>query len=264
MFFQQLILLGFSLALINQIPLTNFLPNITNLGVFSADLSPKNPAMLFLAQAQSQENSTSSKRPAPPPRIPPNRVKPGGGLNFSRQSCGKNTGSLTALVPVNNPVLTTQPYPSFLFYIPDAPSDLNYGEFLLFTADEKQPIYTTKVNFSRTPGIIKIDIPPSEQHALEEETYYHWYFRVYCQDVSDVRQSLDLDGWVKRIPSVAAIKSPIESSSPDIWYDAIAQAAENLIALPSSKAVRDRWIKLLQHINLEHLADYPIVDIPQK
>ena len=265
MFFKQLILfLGFGLASIFQLSLANHLPNIVNMGFFSADLSLQNPTHFSLAQARSQENSTTNKRPAPPPRIPPNRVKPGGGLDFARQSCKKNSASLTALVPINNPVLTTQPYPSFLFYVPDAPSAINYGEFALFTADEKQRIYRIIINFERTPGIIKIDIPPSEQYALEEATYYHWYFRVYCQDSSDVRQSLDLDGWVKRIPLTPTIKSKIEATSPDIWYDAIAKVAENLIASPQSSLLRDRWSELLHYINLEHLADRPLVDVSQK
>lgn len=264
MFFKQLILfLGFGLASVFQLSLTNHLPNIVNMGFF-ADLSPKNSTNFSLAQARSQENSTTNKRPAPPPRIPPNRVKPGGGLNFARQSCGENSTSLTALVPVENPVLTTQPYPSFLFYIPDAPTAINYAEFALFTADEKQRIYSTTVNLDRTPGIIKIDIPPSEQYALEKATYYHWYFRVYCRDSSDVRQSLDLDGWVKRIPLTPTIKSKVETTSPDIWYDAIARTAKNLVTSPSSLLVRNRWSELLQHIDLEHLSNYPIVDIPQK
>lgn len=264
MFFKQLILfLGFSLASIFQLSPTNHLPNIVNMGFFSTDLSLQNPIHFSLAQARPQENSTTNKRPAPPPRIPPNRVKPGGGLDFARQSC-TDSASLTALVPINNPVLTTQPYPSFLFYVPDAPTAIDYGEFALFTADEKQRIYRIIINFERSPGIIKIDIPPLEQYALKEATYYHWYFRVYCQDSSDVRQSLDLDGWVKRIPLTSTIKSEIEATSPDIWYDAIAKVAENLMVSPQSFLLRKRWSELLQHINLEHLADLPIVDVSQK
>ena len=265
MFFKQLILFfSFGLVSVFYLSLTKHSPNIVNIGFFSTDSSPKNPTNFSLAQARPQENSTSNTRPAPPPRIPPNRVKPGGGLNFARQSCGENSASLTALVPVENPVLTTQPYPSFLFYIPDAPTTISHGEFALFSADEKQQIYSTTVNFDRTPGIIKIDIPSSEQYALEEATYYHWYFRVYCQDSTDVRQSLDVDGWIERIALTPTIESQIEARSPDVWYDAIALTTENLLASSSSLLVRQQWLELLQHINLEDLADYPIIDVPQK
>ena len=265
MFFKQLILFfSFGLVSVFYLSLTKHSPNIVNMGVFSTDSSPKNLANFSLAQAKPQENSTSNTRPAPPPRIPPNRVKPGGGLNFARQSCGENSASLTALVPVDNPVLTTQPYPSFLFYIPDAPTAISHGEFAIFSADEKQQIYSTTVNFERTPGIIKIDIPPLEQYALEEATYYHWYFRVYCQDSMDVRQSLDVDGWIQRIALTPTIESQIEARSPDVWYDAIAFTAENLITTPSSLLVSQRWVELLQHIDLEYLVNYPIIDVSQK
>lgn len=43
-------------------------------------------------------NNYSGKRPAPPKRIPPNKVKPGGGLDFSRQTCTENNKSLVALI----------------------------------------------------------------------------------------------------------------------------------------------------------------------
>lgn len=261
MFFTKFLLfLGFSFFLIFYIGSLHLL----DLKFLIADLPQKNITIFTIAQAQTEDNSTSNKRPPPPPRVPPNRVKPGGGLDFARQSCIKNSASLTALVPVDNPVLTTQPYPSFLFYIPDTSAAIRYGEFALFTADEKQRIYSTTVNFTQTPGIIKIDIPPSEQYALQEETYYHWYFRVYCQDASNPRTSLDVNGWIRRVSLTTTRKSQIEAVSPDIWYDAIAQVADNLITLPHSSRSRDRWIELLQHINLEHLADYPIVDVPQK
>lgn len=256
--------LNFGLASVFQLSMTNFLPNLIDLDFYNADLLPKNSTIFSLAQAQTQENSTSSKRPTPPPRIPPNRVKPGGGLDFARQSCGANSASVTALIPVNNPVLTTQPYPSFLFYIPDTPAAISYGEFSLFTADEKQKIYKIKVNFERTPGIIKIDLPTSPQYALEEATYYHWYFKVYCQDSAVVRRSLNVDGWVQRIPMTPAIKSQIEATPTAVWYDAISNIAENLMASPQNLLFRERWNAFLQHINLEHLADYPIIDVSKK
>lgn len=255
-------LLSLNLLLIPKIMATSFAPSISVAPSNLKNLESNKIAIPIVIQAQA-DRETSKKRPAPPPRIPPNKVKPGGGLDFSREACSKNTESLTALVPVNNPVLTTQPYPSFLFYIPDTATSISHGEFSLLTANEKKRIYATTVTFEQTPGIIKIEIPPSTEYALEEEQYYHWYLRVYCHS-SASEAFLDVDGWIHRVALTPTRKLQIEAASPDIWYDAIAQTADQLITSPQNLVTRDRWLKLLQHINLEHLADDSVVDIPQK
>lgn len=217
------------------------------------------------ASVNAEEQSTkliksSGKRPAPPRRIPPNKVKPGGGLDFSRQACSKNSKSLVALIPIDNPVSTTQPFPSFLFYIPDEATSINHGEFLLFSADDKTRIYKTSVAFENTPGIIKIDLPSDPQYALEEGKIYHWYFKVSCRDDFETSASLDIDGWVQRIPLTPAKKEMIEAGSTEIWYDSIVFIADNLINYPRSEEMQLLWLKLLQHINLEHLKKAPIIE----
>ena len=218
-----------------------------------------------LTIAQAEENSQTNKRPAPPQRIPPNRVKPGGGLDANRQSCTQNGKSLTALIPVKNPVLTSQAYPSFLFYIPDPAGAISHAELAIFTADEKSRIYSTKIVLPKntTPGIIKITVPASLQYALQTNTYYHWYFRVYCENSFNELSSLNIDGWIERVATVNS-KLQLESTSNDIWYDAIAEAADDVMITPESLTVRDRWLQMLQHINLEHLVNSPIFDIEQQ
>lgn len=203
----------------------------------------------------------ASKRPVPPKRIPPNKVKPGGGLDYSIRACESEESSLTALVPVENPVLTTQSYPSFLFYIPDPASAISYGEFSLFTASEKTRIYSTKINIKDTPGIIKIDLPNSPQYALETEQPYHWYFKLYCQTETDTPVYLDVDGWVRRVPTTSNTTEQIETASPVIWYDAIAIAAQNLIATPQDPIIQSRWLELLQFIEQEYLANTAIQSV---
>ena len=205
----------------------------------------------------------SAKRPAPPRRIPPNKVKPGGGLDLGPQACSSESKSLIALIPIENPVLTTKSYPSFLFYLPDKPSAISYGEFSLFTADEKTRVYSANVTLESTPGIIKIDLPTSSQYALKANKPYHWYFKIHCKHEADKSELnsptlLDVDGWIKRVTLTPNRASKIEAASPDIWYDAIALAAENLIATPQDSTTRDRWLKLLQHINREQLSNATI------
>lgn len=220
-----------------------------------------------LANAQTENNDNysylSSKRPPPPKRIPPNKVKPGGGLDYGQQACGGEEESLIALIPMDNPVLTTQAHPSFLFYIPDGASAISHGEFDLFTADEKTRVYSTKIVFNQeTPGIIKVDLPISAQYALKMAEPYHWYFKIYCNNNVASSSFLDVDGWIKRVPLTPTRASQIEAAAPDIWYDTIALVASNLIAMPNNLEMRNHWLQLLQHINREHLLDVEIQSVP--
>lgn len=219
------------------------------------------PGLITSVNAQSSTEQGESKRPKPPKRIPPNKVKPGGGLSFSQQACANPQSSLTALIPIENPVLTTQSHPSFLFYIPDQASAISYGEFSLFTAEEKTRIYSTKISLQNTPGIIKIDLPNSPQYALETEQPYHWYFKVYCQNELNSPAFLDVDGWIERVELTPSRVTQIKTASTDIWYDAIATTAQNLLDTPQDKTVQDRWLALLRFINREHLVDTNIQSV---
>ena len=219
-----------------------------------------NNALVNAEEQSTKPTNSSNKRPAPPRRIPHNKVKPGGGLDFSLQACSKDSKSLVALIPIENPVFTTQPFPSFLFYIPDKATSINHGEFWLLSADDKTSIYKTSVAFDNTPGIVKIDLPSDPQYALEEGKSYHWYFNIFCRDNFETSVSLNIDGWVQRIPLTPTRKEMIEAGSTEVWYDSIVFIADNLINYPRSEEMQLLWLKLLQHINLEHLKEAPIIE----
>ncbi len=213
---------------------------------------------LDLSSLVAAKSDSVTKRPPPPRRVPPNKVTPGGGLDITYQSCNQANKSLIALIPIDNPVLTTQAYPSFLFYIPDPPAEISHGEFSIFTANDKRRIYQTSIDFAQTPAIIKINLPANSEYALAREQKYHWYFKVYCQDFLKNNKILDVDGWIQRASLTPAIKSKIEAASPDIWYDTTSMVVEDLIANPQNQTARDRWLKLLQHIDRAWLADVVI------
>ena len=241
-----------------------FLKLLLLLSVINIQISMLN---LNLAKAEerasertSSSRTSSKKRPTPPRRIPPNKVKPGGGLDFARQACVDDTESLVALVPTDDPVATTKPYPSFFFYVPDRATNINYGEFSLLSADNKSRIYQTSVTFKKTPGIVKIDLPSNPQYALEEGKLYHWYFTIYCNNDSDRSVSLDVNGWIQRIPLTSTRKEKIEAASTDIWYDSLIFVANNSLKFPHSQKMQLHWFELLRHINLEHLVKAPILE----
>lgn len=190
-----------------------------------------------------------SRMPAPPNRLPPNRVQPGGGLSVAATSCEAER-PLTALVPVENPVFTESGAPSFLFYFPDDPAVVDYAEFVLLSADEKEQIYSERF-VPDAPGIASVSLPAgSEMLAVDEA--YHWYLNVHCVDAT----VLTVDGWAQRMASANGVES--EGALPVVWYDAIAAAGEEM-AMAGSGEVRQQWERWLTAAGLEALVDEPVL-----
>ena len=202
------------------------------------------------------------QRPRAPRRFPPNRVRPGGGLDSIAQSCAPTNPPLTALVPEENPVYTTAAHPTFLFHLPDSPESIRYIEFIVLSADEKEQIYAAQLTPTES-GIVAISMPSSSSRSLEIDQTYHWYLNVHCQNIADVPS---VNGWVQRLSPLAvnartntlaemptdeltnepteapvgeAASQPSEAlptrTRPLIWYDAIAQVAAERAAENSSQ-----------------------------
>lgn len=196
---------------------------------------------------------SQSQLPAPPRRLPPNRVQPGGGLSSEASSCGAEM-PLTALVPVENPVFTTSATPSFLFYFPDGSEAVDYAELTVLTADEKEQIYTAQFSPSG-PGISSVSIPAVAEQGLAVGEAYHWYLNVHCKGTSTV---LAVDGWVQRVASEDAVEGVVETELPLVWYDAIAAAGEQILTDADSRRVK-QWEDWLIAAGLVELVDVPVL-----
>lgn len=200
------------------------------------------------AQAQTPRPKLNSKRPAPPPRLPPNRSQPGGGLDATAQSCGATQKALTALIPIQNPVFTATPHPTFLIYVPDQPQDIQTATFSILSADAKRRIYQTTVPMT-APGIVKIQLPQTPPTALELDTAYQWHFDLDCQP-GRTAEHLNVNGWVTRVtPESTVLK----------WYDVLAELSQTLQSAPNQIEVRDRWLSLLESVDLGRLSPDPVL-----
>ncbi|MEO1402035.1 MAG: DUF928 domain-containing protein [Cyanobacteria bacterium J06635_1] len=198
-------------------------------------------------------------RPSPPRRLPPNRVQPGGGLDADQQACSNTPEALTALIPVDNPVMTGLPYPSFWFYIPDSPDLIQSGEFILLSADEKSQIYNTQVALSDVPGIVRVQMPTELESGLSEDTYYHWYFNVTCQAPDGEGAVLSVNGWIYRSADGVELAQP-DNTPVAYWYDTLDQAAIRLLEAPQDSSAQQAWADLLTAGELGELIDKPLVD----
>ncbi len=215
----------------------------------------------YPTMAQIQISTLLSQNPPPAPRTPPpNQRKPGGGLNESNSSCNSTSKVLTAVIPVENPVLTTREHPTFLFYVPYASDEVRFGEFsLLVWPEEKTRLYKTRFTLPQTPGIVSITLPSAPEYALEEGQYYHWYLKLYCKANTSSKPDLDVNGSVQRVALTPELEGKIKAAAPDVWYDALANLAESLRASPQDARLRNDWLNLLKLIGSEDLAQEPLV-----
>jgi Domain of Unknown Function (DUF928) len=195
--------------------------------------------------------------PNPPRNPPPNDTQPGGGLTPSSSlSCNSLNRSVQALVPVENPVLTTIDHPTFLFYIPFTAEQIQFGEFSLLTwPREEQRLYKVRFTLPETPGIVSITLPSQPEYALQEGQNYHWYFQLYCQEGTGTQPDLALNGLVQRVARTAERERQISNATPDVWYDALASVATQLQTSPQNTELQNDWRSLLQTIGAEDLSE---------
>jgi hypothetical protein len=190
---------------------------------------------------------------APDTGTPDGQQTPAGTRGETCKQTDKQTDKpFTALVPENGKGLTTAEHPSFWFYIPDAPDDIHSIEFSVHDQDEKTTLYRTSLQFTKTPGVIGIPLPPSPHYSLKLNEIYHWRFTVTCvgKETSGDPIILELDGWVTRVQ---------QSPNQVIWYDELTNLAKRYLLEPQNTEVKNAWAELLKAVGLEGLAQAPLV-----
>jgi Domain of Unknown Function (DUF928) len=167
---------------------------------------------------------------------------------------------MQALVPVQNPVLTTTNQPTILVYIPFGADQIQFGEFsLLSWPNEQQRIYAVRFRLPKTPGIVSVTLPSQPEYTLKQGEYYHWYFQLYCRDGNGKQPNLTVHGLIQRTELTAERERQISAATPDIWYDALARVATQLQTSPQNANLRNQWRALLRTIGAEDLVQEPLL-----
>ena len=210
-------------------------------------------------QLNIQVNQKALNTSQDPP--PPGDKDPAGGLGNPNATCKNTEKPITALVPLQiEQRLTTSEYPTFWFYIPYAPEDIQSLEFSLHDRGEND-IYRTTLKLTKTPGIIGIRLPSSAKYALKQGQFYHWYLVIKCGE--DSQSSLSVNEWVQRVELTPDRQSQIDAAKPDIWYDSLTRIAELRRAAPADENLKHEWNNLLKSAELQEIADEPLVETIQ-
>lgn len=212
-----------------------------------------NPALGWLHPG-SQE--IADLPPAPETGTPDGQRTPGGTRPELTEACKQTDQPLTALVPENGKGLTTAEYPVFWFYVPYAPEDITSIEFSLHDREETTTLYRTSLQLTKTPAAIAVSLPPSSEHSLKLNQSYHWYFIVNCKPKETFENDIVLDGWVTRVQR----RPNLENQFEVIWYDELTNLAKIYLSKPQNPQAKNAWTNLLKSVDLEGLAQAPLVN----
>ncbi len=157
---------------------------------------------------------------------------------------------------------TTLKQPSFWFYISYLPPA--QAEFILQNK-EGEDLYRQSFKLSGTPGIVQFRLP--SEVAIQKGQLYHWYLKIKCSPQGSTDDFAD--GWVQQVELDAAIEKQLNPSAPlnnaaiyaenGIWYDALTVLAELRRDRPNDNAISTAWNDLLQSVDLNNIAQKPII-----
>lgn len=220
------------------------------------------------------------------PKFPDNGAPTGrrrGGT--SRDGCPTVSKPVTALVPGEETLgkaegttlskstsksfltSTVAEYPSFLFYIPALPTNIDAGEFVL-QDEAEDDVYRTPLTLPHKPGIIGINLIQSVQYSLQINKKYHWYLKVYCEDRKRASDYFFVDGWIQRVALTPRLNSQLSKTNSskykiytgnNLWYDALTNLADLRYTNSHNAALAKDWDDLLKPVGLQDLTGIPII-----
>ena len=235
---------------------------------FSEDLY--NPRPIYFDPPDTGEESAPEDRPRGGGSRPPCSD-----VEISPAPCADL--ELTALVPFPEIVkddgqgtLVKQPAawgqtisetPTFWYYIPYPSAAVHGAEFELLDVDDNLIFRDPAVQLAETPGVI--GYLPALEAPLEVGKTYHWHLILH---IDPENPSLDeyVSGRIQRVDFSPEQAEQLETASPlqqadllaeaGIWYDTLTALAKVYKDSPAA------WIALLQQVELDEIAEEPIVN----
>lgn len=211
-------------------------------------------------------------------RVP--RVRPSGNLESgaARGQCNSDNQpiNLTPLLPLTRsdgkvqvyPASTVSDHPKLFVHIPQLTAQEAQAKFLVLNQTGSEIIYEETFAVSGTPGVVEFSIPPNTT-ALEVGKTYKWSVEVVCDpNDSDSSGNLAVEGVIQRVEAsanlvdiekVAQSDRPLAYAEADIWYDAVATLAKLRQDQPNNPTFVEDWSDLLKSVNLDPIADAPLV-----
>jgi Domain of Unknown Function (DUF928) len=196
------------------------------------------------------------------------------GSTRSPNNCiGGNVPILALLLPSTNLGLTTDAYPQFFWHMPKNKDQM--VKFALSQEDEEKQkstvIYSTIFKPNSEVGITSLTLPRNGKvPPLRINQTYKWSVSLICnlQDTSP-RSVITVYGWVQRVAISKNISNQLNKLNPQdritfyaaqgIWFNLLLNLADLRACQPFDTALSDTWVSLLKEVDLQALAQQPIL-----
>ncbi|MEO8890072.1 MAG: DUF928 domain-containing protein [Coleofasciculaceae cyanobacterium] len=194
----------------------------------------------------------------------------GGASRTTTVKCSQDQAyspSMTALTPGSKLGLTVASHPTFFAYIPA--TSAQQAHFTL-KDDHDRGVYQTLLPINSAGGVVSITLP-EDKPPLELGKTYSWSVALMCQptqtDTPMVRGQvrrveLKAGQMPNQINSMMSQKAILEQAAlygkSGIWYDSINLLAKLRQAQPNDQTLATNWVKLLDSVGLEAVANQPL------
>ncbi|PSB26085.1 DUF928 domain-containing protein, partial [Stenomitos frigidus] len=135
---------------------------------------------------------------------------------------------------------------------------------------QQYPIFS----ITGTPGVASLSLPGNANiPPLVVGKDYHWSVSLICK-TDDRSKDIRVDGWVQRVATNVDLTKQLATAKPTdrvrlyanngIWFDTVTTLAEQRCANPKETALNSSWAELLKSVQLEAIADQPLIQQCQR
>lgn len=216
---------------------------------------------------------SETKRPEAPDTGTPEGSSSAGGSRTGSPldtACSKANKPFTALLATDNIDFTLDAHPTFWFYVPYAPDEIDYMEFVL-SQPKARSQYRTAVAL-RQSGIIAISLPREAKYTLQPETDYKWNLnlKLNCNPNGTRKLELARQGWIRRVAKDSELQRQLETKrkrkyeiyrNSDLLYDAVTELALLRQREPENAKLDADWASLLELLGWKELSEEPLVEL---
>ncbi|NES96117.1 MAG: DUF928 domain-containing protein [Desertifilum sp. SIO1I2] len=163
------------------------------------------------------------------------------------------------------PGTTASEHPRFFVHIPETTAQ--EARFMVVSQTKRQVIYEESFSLPGTSGVVEFRLPDTTTPLAVGESY-KWSVELVCDPV-DNSGNVAVEGIVQRVETATHWEQvpdrdrPLAYAQADIWYDAVASLAELRQTQPNNPTWKTDWRDLLQSVNLNAIADEPLVSCCQ-
>ena len=175
---------------------------------------------------------------------------------------------LDALMPKSNIGTTLAPNPTIVWFIPEdkaQQAEFYKARLRIFDRQSIDEPYSATFKIPKGPSIVKFELP--EYVELKSDTTYIWRLDIYCD--YDEEKSALMRGILKRQELDKSLEVQLQQQEEDslekvaiyvqgrIWNEAL------LGILSLREEYPEQWQEFLNSVELEHLADFPVLKIEE-